>query len=276
MLWWKRRCPYRSVLKESMKRRAVLILCAVCLMSAQRVSAAEAWRVYKSRHFLVFYDQAPEDFIRSTAEYAEGYYDRIAQELGFMRFDFWLWDNRARIYIHNSALEYQYATGNPSWSGGAASASDKVIHTYVHAENFVHTILPHEMGHIIFREFVGAYNPAVPLWLEEGVASYQEKAKYAGARSAVKQAQLGGRQIDLYQLSSAGSLFLLDEHSAYLFYAQAFTIVDFLIQEYGADRFVYFCQNLRDKQNMDRALSSAYPLNGLAGLQEAWRKWIKK
>ncbi|MCX5706723.1 MAG: hypothetical protein NTW13_03560 [Candidatus Omnitrophica bacterium] len=57
------------------------------------------------------------------------------------------------------------------------------------------------MSHIIFREFVGFNNPAVPLWLEEGVASYQEKSKYLTARVLIKEAIVKGNFMSLEKLS---------------------------------------------------------------------------
>ena len=54
-------------------------------------------------------------------------YDKIADDLGFRRFDFWLWDKRAKIYIYDDVRSYQAATNQPSWSSGCAIIKDKII-----------------------------------------------------------------------------------------------------------------------------------------------------
>src|SRR3989338_7116526 len=115
----------------------------------------KGWNEEKSAHFIVYYKNAEERFVRQTIDKAEEYYKSIAENLGFTRYDFWLWDKRAKIYIYDSAEDYQAATGKPAWSGGVAFSHQKVIETYPWAQGFMQSLLPHELGHIIFREFIG-------------------------------------------------------------------------------------------------------------------------
>src|SRR3989338_5450974 len=202
------------------------------------------WSLEKSTHFIVYYKNAPGDFIKQLIDNSENYYGKISSDLGFNRFNFWLWDDRAKIYIYNNADDYQAATGQPGWSGGSALPRDKIIKTFAYAKGFFETVLAHEMGHIIFREFVGFDNPAVPLWLDEGVASYQEKLKYANARPLLREALAEGSFMKLEGLFAFEPHTALSDSSISLFYAEAFSIVDFLIREFGRDKFVYFCQSL--------------------------------
>ena len=51
---------------------------------------------------------------------------------------------------------------------------------------------------------------------------------------------------------------------------------DYLIKEYGKDNFVLFCQNLRDKKDLRRALCLVYPFSGLQDFGEAWQRYLKK
>ena len=224
---------------------------------------------------MVYYKEAPEDFIKKAVDNSEGYYQTITSQLGFNRYNFWLWDERAKIYIYNDAKDYQEKTGQPAWSAGVVSLRDKTISSFPYARDFFETVLAHELGHIIFREFVGFDNNAVPLWLDEGVASYQEKLKYSQADILVRNAIESGKFIPLQNLPVFGEQFGMGSAAAQLFYAQAFSAVDFLIKEYGKDKFVTFCQNLRDKKNLDRALASVYSFSGIGQMQEAWKKYLK-
>ncbi len=234
------------------------------------------WRINKSTHFVVYYKGAPEGFIAEVAEKAEDYYDSIASSLGFRRFDFWLWDNRAKIYIHDNAAGYQAATGQPGWSGGCAKVREKIIHSFPYAKGFLETVLPHEMGHIIFREFVGFDNYAIPLWLDEGVASYQQKLKYsAGIKAEVRNAIGKGSFIPLERLSRFNPQFAMSNESVQLFYAEASSVIEFLIKEFGRDSFILFCQALRDKKDLDRAIASGYPLGNIRELNQAWQKYLR-
>lgn len=246
------------------------------LLISRAFADTDSWIIKKSTHFLLYYKSAPEDFIGRIVEKAEDYYDRIADGLGFRRFDFWLWDNRAKIYIHDNSADYQAATGQPSWSAGCAMTATKVIHTYPHAQQrFCEAILPHEMGHIIFREFVGFNNYAVPLWLEEGVATHQEKLRYAQAGRILRAAMENGDFMPLEKLSGFHPESTTDDRAVKLFYAEAFSIVNFLITKFGRDKFVLFCQNLREKKNLERALISSYPFSNLKELDTAWQKYLK-
>jgi hypothetical protein len=237
---------------------------------------AENWNTSKSTHFIVSFKSAPEKFIEEIISRAENYYDKIADNLGFTRFNFWLWDNRAKIYIYDNADDYRVSTGQPAWSVGAARAQEKLIYTFPYAQGFFETVLPHEMGHIIFREFVGFDNFAVPIWLDEGVASYQQTAQYPLALQQAKKAAANGTLNSLEKLTAINPQSITDIASVQLYYAEAISIVDYLIKEFGKDNFVLFCQDLRDKRDLQRAISSVYPFSNLQEFDQAWQKYLKK
>lgn len=238
------------------------------------VSAAEPdWQLFKSTHFFVYYKNAPQSTVSELAQAAENCYNSITSELGFNRFNFWTWDNRAKIYLFDDQQEYRKDTGAADWSAGQAIASYKLIKTFVTAPGFLNNVLPHELAHIIFREMVGFNNPGVPLWLEEGVATYQEKdISLVKAKLAEKIKK--GDFISLFDLNRSGALELDDQARVGLFYAEAFSLVKYLISEFGRDRFVFFCQSLRDSRNLAGALSKAYSFSKMADFEKGWMDYI--
>ena len=259
-----------------MKKSIFCILAILLLYNSALSQGSDNWNNKKSTHFIVYFKNAPEDFIDKVLGRSEDYYNRIAENLGFMRFDFWLWDNRAKIYIYNDDKDYRQATGQPNWSYGFAVAEEKVIRAFPYAKDFFDTILPHEMGHIIFREFVGFNNHAVPIWLDEGVAYYQENAKFSSPGLLIKRSLSQGRFINLQGLFHLNPQLMQDDESVNLFYAEAVSIVDYLIREFGKDNFVLFCQTLRDRKNLESAIRSNYPFNNIQELDEAWQKYLKE
>ncbi len=238
--------------------------------------AQDRWNTFKSTHFIIFYKNAPEDFVKLVTDKAEDYYDRIAEGLGFRRFNFWLWDDRAKVYIYDDAKTYYAATGQPGWSAGVVVPKYKLIQTFSYANNFLVTILPHEMGHIIFREFVGFNNPGIPLWLDEGVASYQEKSRYSSSNAFILRTIERGEFMDLKKLSRFSILSDLDSKIANIFYAESFSLVDFLIKEFGRDKFVLFCQNLRNRRNLEESIRVVYNFATISEFDQAWQKDFKK
>jgi len=240
------------------------------------LALAATWNTDKSTHFIIYYKNAPDRFLDELIDKAEGYYNKIADDLGFRRYNFWLWDNRAKIYIYDNAQDYQAATAQPAWSSGCAYPREKVIHTFPYAKNFFNTILPHEMGHIIFREFVGFDNLAIPVWLEEGVASYQQDLRFSAAGIMIKEALAKNRFIPLTKLAELNPQSMADTQSVNLFYAESVSILDYLVKEFGQDRFMLFCQGLRDKKNLEKALLLAYPFKNIEDLDKKWHRYLNR
>ena len=259
-----------------MRKIIFLFFWVFLFLSSLSANDQDKWQVFKSTHFLIYYNNAPESFISKISDKSEEYYNKIAEDLGFSRLDFWIWDDRAKIYIYDNAGDYHRDTGEPLWSQGATLPGHKVIYAFVDAKNFLETTLPHEIGHIIFREFVGFNNRAIPLWLEEGVASYQEKSRHAFANQVIRAAMVNNEFIDLRELSLSqtyprgGSI-----DSVGLFYAESFSVIDFLIKKFSRDSFVSFCRYLRDRRDLDSTLSLNYNFTNLAELDQAWQRYIK-
>jgi hypothetical protein len=247
----------------------VLVIAPICHLSA------EEWKSEKSTHFIVYYKDAPLEFIEKVIKYAEDYYQQIASNLGFNRYEFWLWENRAKIYIYRDAPDYQFHDkGQPRWSGGEANFQERTIRTYPLAAGFFDSMLPHELGHIIFREFIG-FKSIIPLWLDEGVASYQEEARRFGSENQVKKAIKENKFIPLSELSRLDLRESGDTEFISLFYAESVSIVDYLIKRYGKTTFTYFCRSLRDGKGLREALRSNYSFNDLSELNNNWLHYLK-
>lgn len=263
-----------------MARKYVLVLLlflTVFMPSRAVFSGTENnWKISKSTHFIIYYKNAPDIFIEEVISKSEELYNNIADSLGFTRFNFWLWDNRAKIYIYDDVKDYQDSTGQPVWSSGASMPKEKTIHSFVFEKGFFDTILPHELGHIVFREFVGFDNPSIPLWLDEGVASYQEKSRYSFSESVVKRAIKDNSFFSLQKLFTIRPQLVSDPLYVHIFYAEAVSVVGYMIKEFGKDNFVVFCQNLRDKRDFEKAMRSVYPWTTIDEFDKAWQEYINK
>jgi len=243
------------------------VLSGIFLFSPLHADAAsETWNnIEKSKHFLIYYQDASSDYINRLAREAEHYYRNITEYLGFVRFDFWIWDNRCKIFLYPDAEKYLGTTGVVSWSRGHVQVVKKEISTYIWQEMFFDTILPHEIGHIIFREFVG-YNKALPLWLDEGVAcmqEYESKERLATAKCLVN-LNLYTHLQDLSKIRDSGVIIPL------IFYNESASIVDFLLRRFGRNKFVDFCRSLRDEPDWEQSLRGVYKLRGLEELEKLW------
>lgn len=256
----------------------------------------EKWQELKSGHFIVYFTRK-EDFARDVLNKSELYYSRIASDLNYPRYsEFWTWDNRVRIYIYPDIDSYLKATGQPQWSHGMADYAKKQIISYAWSSGFLESLLPHEMAHLIFRDFVG-FKGEVPLWLDEGVAQWAETSKRSRAKHMARALLEQGSILSLedmmkldvrnlkekekvYPRSSKakdakpGVLFVSAQSLVGIYYIQAVSLVGFMIEKYGSDGFSVFCRQLRDGKSLDSALTFAYPVH-IRGLKELEEKWLE-
>ena len=250
------------------------VLFSICA-STSAFAGEEPWREEKGTHFIVHYLQN-ESFAKEILRKAENYYVSIAEELGYPRYsDFWQWDKRVQIYVYADKDAYLQASGQAEWSNGMADYVKKKIITYSDSENFLEALLPHEIAHLIFRDFVG-FQGQVPLWLDEGVAQWQEPGKRLWAKPTALAMIQKLAVIPLRNLTGMNDLGREDPLQVPYFYAESVSLVDFMVKKYGTQSFTVFCRQLRDGKRLDEALRSAYPgsIQDLDDLQERWIRYV--
>lgn len=271
-----------------------------CLCASFAFAFATEWQQLNSEHFMIFYT-TDERFAREVADKAEKYYQQIANDIGYSRYaDFWTWDKRVKIYIYPDHDSFLKATSQPSWSQGMADYKNKKIASYVWSRGFLESLLPHEIAHLIFRDFVG-FKGEIPLWLDEGVAQWAELPKRNQfknyARYLYQNSQLLSiedmMRLDIRRITEqdrlyirttrtkdkeAGVLFLSGDTLVSTYYLQSVSLVGFLIEKYGSDSFADFCRQLRDGKSLVEALRFAYPtyIRSLNDLEERWRQYLEE
>lgn len=263
-----------------------LSLCAkirICLFALLVIPAAESysaprqekWVEHRAKHFLIYYKNVPQDFIATLEEQAEYYFDEITHDLVVYRNTTWIQDNRARIYVYDDQQDYISAANNMKWSHGITETRKKVIRTFPSSHGFFDSTLPHELAHIIFREFVG-FQSNVPTWLDEGVATNQEKAKRWGAHKTVLNAIKQGKFIPLGELKNVVLNQNVNQEILNLYYAEAASIVNFMKTELGSFRFYNFCENLKRGHSLDNAIKLTYVrFENVDDLNKAWIKFLE-
>ncbi len=239
--------------------------------------SSQEWQELKGDHFIIYFvgDKA---FSKEVLRKAEQYYDNISGDLGYSRrSNFWQWENRSKIYIYEDRESFTTTGGYPHWSEGIAEYSTRTINTFSGSRNFINAVLPHEITHLIFRDFVGLDNPNIPLWLDEAVAQRQEPYKRKVIKNAVKYIYEQGRTIPLTKFMNMNVMEETAERIVAAFYIQAMSIVEFLTEEYGTDRFISFCRGLRDGKGIEEALQFAYPtsMRSVEELEQKWIEWIR-
>ena len=284
---------------------AVMALCAACPAYAVR------WEEVKSEHFILYHEplretgdtaeqrEAKRVFLKDVLEKAEDYYKVIAADLGYPRYsEFWTWEKRVKVYIYPDREQFLKDTREPAWSHGMADYHRKAVYGYSLSANFLESILPHEIAHLVFRDFVG-FKGEIPLWLDEGVAQWEEKLDKTAIKEKI--AELYGNDallsitdmmnLDIRSIKSNDRIYIrmvptsmdtktvlfLDARSLVnTYYLQSSAMVGFLIERFGSTEFANFCRQLRDGKSVEQSLIDTYPahIKGLDDFERQWRRYI--
>lgn len=248
-------------------------LAAIISFFASTATAAD-WNQAKSEHCVVFFKKAPQRFVEAVLAKVEENYRKTTETLGFTRYKGWIWKDRVKIYIYDDAQDFRKSSGL-GWAAGSVVTKLRLISTYPSAHGFFDSVLPHEMGHIIFRDFIGA-DTIVPLWLEEGAAMYQEESGRFGADSEVRDLLAAGKFIGIDELSRMAVNGRTDNNRVDIFYAEAASLVGFLIREGEVYRFTRLCRELKEGARFEWALKKSYvKYQTVASLEAAWKEYLR-
>jgi hypothetical protein len=251
--------PFLSILTAS-----VILVSASAAISENQVE----WKELKGRHFIVSYTDN-RDFASRVLRQAEKYYKSILEQLGFRRADkFWLWERRVRINLYGSREAFSKATGSPVWAVAKANMRNRTISLAGGSLELLRSRLAHEMAHMIYREEIG-FEGDVPLWLDEGVAQWCELGARHEAPPKLE------RMLPLHEMMRMDVRKQEDKQLVLLFYSQSASIVRYLVEEHGKEKFSEFGRHLRDGKDIEEALRFTYPhvITSIKQLEQRWMDW---
>ncbi len=257
------------------RKQLIFTLLFIVLLSPKVLCEELSWKEIKGDHFIVYY-LGKDEFATNVMRKAEEYYNTIGNDLGYERRDnFWQWENRVKLYIYPTREQFLSGTAQQDWSHGFANYQKKEIRSYEWKEGFLESLLPHELTHLIFRDYVG-FDGEIPVWLDEGVAQWQEPQKKAIVRQVMRQCLAAEQGYTFKDLMTIDIRTVSLASAVELFYIESASIIEFLVSKYGADQFIFFCRQLRDGKIMDEALRFAYPaeIRDVQQMEEKWKDYI--
>jgi hypothetical protein len=133
------------------------------------------------------------------------------------------------------------------------------------------TTITHELTHVITTQMtLNPYN-SIPTWLEEGMAMYSEGLLSPYFSSYLTAAIQNDTLISVRSLASPFSGYA---ETSYLSYAESYSIVEFLISNYGKDKMFALLDTFRQGSTYDGALQKVYGFD-MDGLNTLWQASIK-
>ena len=175
---------------------------------------------------------------------------------------------RQKAVIFNSSREAQRSF--PVISGRATQDQLYAGFAYGDYDLFVliglsRSGMVHEMTHLLIDEAIGSPFAVIPSWLNEGLAMYFEPGSRGRDSTLLRAAQ----QDELLSLRNMGSV-PGRPGDVRLFYAQARSIVDYLMDAYEQDRMAAMLRAINDGVRIEQAFEAAYGMS-LDDLDREWR-----
>jgi Peptidase MA superfamily len=132
-------------------------------------------------------------------------------------------------------------------------------------------ILRHELAHIVVRQAVTGPFGDLPAFLDEGTAMYAQSALLSEEKQALDSAIKKDDVLSLRGMTSSSLAHTSVNVS--LFYGQSWSIVSFLVNNYGEDKFAQLFATFKQGSTIDKAFQQVYGLDQ-DGLENAWRESV--
>lgn len=204
----------------------------------------------ESLHFKIMaYGGAASQRVADTAEAA---YTRIMTDTGLYSFKP---RGLYQLVVYANQDEYRRKTGQPDWSAGLSVGN--AIYTFDGPH--LGAVLSHEMTHLIWFEYMGRVR-LEQRWINEGLAVYEESRSGQAGRGSGLRAQPMSLDFMMRLVPATEK-----DHTVSAWYAQAESMVRFMIERGGRMPFSTFLAALRDDKTLDRAIGEAFTGN--------WRNW---
>jgi hypothetical protein len=231
------------------------------------LDSKHAWRTLKSGFLNLHWYYGDELFAQELLNSADQGLARLKNDAGLQP------TNPIHLYIYADTLDMQDAIlYEPSWTGGMAFPTHDIVIIGISPDDIAwgRDTIAHELTHVLVGHLTFSCLGDVPTWLNEGLAVYSE-----GELDPASAAQLN-EAIQSDQLLSVRSLsggFSEVPSRAYLSYSQSYSIVKYLIENYGQDQMDALLLALRDGNTIDDALYENYGFD-VEGLETKWREAI--
>ena len=185
-------------------------------------------------------------------------------------------DSKVDIFVYADADAFRDAIGprSPENAAGVPFASIATFFALIRPEQieslWVGDVVPHELAHLVLESAVGP-GVAVPLWLNEGLATYLGSGETAAYRRMVRDAVDDGTLVPLDGLTGNFPTNDGGERSIAA-YAEAVSAVDFMVREYGEERIARLVEAF-SSQGADDAFTAALGVD-TAEFGAAWLRSV--
>ena len=268
------RLNHKLIVLERFSRILRFLVAFILLNSS--LSFATAWETLQLPHFYIHYQPIDRRIAYKLADQADNIYQTITEDVGYTP------KRKIAVYLCPTPEcfhQKQPSSFNlPEWAAGVAyPALNRIVMrsalTIKEKRGFIKPveIFKHEFAHIVLEQAL-AKRGGAPRWLSEGFSMYQAKQWTVYGQRTIEEVTLRNNFIPLTVLTTT---FPSDEKAARIAYAQSFSLVAFLLNNYGRPVFHKFINNLKEGLDTNTALIYSAGVN-LKRLELEWQASLKK
>ena len=224
------------------------------------------WQEMADENIRLFWYERDRSFGQELMETAQQALETLAENTGTDL------EGQARIYIYATTQDLHDALVYPDeWTGGMAFPDHGVIVIGIATNNLSwgKRAVTHELSHLVIHQVTYSPLSNIPAWLDEGLAMYSEGDLLWNFEHSLQEAVSNDA---LFSIPSISGSFPSDRDKAELAYAQSYSLVEYLLNNYS-DRSTKTQQLLQAFSNgasIDDALLEVYGVDSKQ-LEKDWR-----
>ena len=229
------------------------------------IDTATGWQTLSDERVSLYWYGNERRRAEALLKSAEEALARIEQDIGVPV------EQRVSVYVYNSQRDMARAL-SPRSAGYEESiitlgvVVDQTTLLLLGSHRGAIATLAHELCHVVVGLAVDNPYTDIPRWLDEGLAMYAEQELPIGNRGALERAIRNDTLLTLRSMTSySGQASEVD-----LYYGQAYSVVDFMLREFGRDKMVELLGVFAEGTRQEDALQRVFGI-GLDALNDAWR-----
>jgi hypothetical protein len=240
---------------------------ATAPMRTEYADHTHDWQSQGNERVIVYWYDQPADFGAALLKAAAEGYDHVASVTGITT------ERPARVVIYNNRRDFCafYAPRScQDWVGGQ-TFDGITVQLGTDRDWLTYEVVPHELAHVFYNEIFRDTWVRVPTWFNEGIAVYNERTDHSREMNLVTEAAGEGELIALRHMGTQASGLAHGDIS--LWYAEAYSLVAFIVDVYGEQKLGEVILTLADNHPMEETLQQVLGID-LIEFEMAWREWL--
>ena len=221
----------------------------------------------ESGKLTLFWYEGDDSFAQELMDICEKGLAKLVRDIGVYP------ESPVKIYIYASSSDLQGAMIFPmEWTGGVAFTEFGIIAIGISPGklDWGERALLHELTHLVVHQATFSPYGTLPVWLDEGLAVYNEGEASDYLQSCLEKAISEDKLISVRSLCSP---FSADPEKAYISYAESYSLVKYLLDNYGQDKMLNLLTLFKQGSTYDEALTQVYGFD-IEGLDARWRETL--